>query len=490
MKYLKAIIFSVVIIGVTALFYTNLAYERVSADDDYRYESADFKYEDVKFTVNGEKQKKWKYHEENWDGSFEEKTNKYDFLLYVSDKEQKLKLGIKYKDDKLSGEYTNIGRDKIRIKVTGYSNLSINKFGEPIGITSYDIDSRVKLNGTDVVVPKGWTGLIIVQLADFRNGSSYTEDILEYGIYISGGVAAVDSSVSLYENETYRIKLTGQVENITYKSANKKVALVSKKGLIKGVGSGSTDILVMKDGVQVTSVRVSVYESHLMTTRLLLEPGEKHKLYLRGTDAKIESVKSSDKSIATVSSKGVIKAKKNGTATITVTDTDGKKYSCKVYVWISCHDVQEKLMKDIPEDHNLGSYWGDNSSYHGWKGGSVSPGEYACTGYAAYLSDVIMGDAKAYYYKDIYGLLPGDIVTIFNGMGGSHAEVVVDIDYSQESEGIIRYYMWSGNYNWSVLDSYEIVEDYWRIGIENMSECGFKRVISRYDDSICKRKMK
>ena len=152
--------------------------------------------------------------------------------------------------------------------------------------------------------------------------------------------------------------------------------------------------------------------------------------------------------------------------------------------------VQEKLMKDIPADHNLGADWDSSSSYHGWKGGSITPGEYACGGYAAYLSDVIMGDAKAYYYKDIYGLLPGDVVTIYSEQGGSHAEVVVDVDYSRESEGIIRYYMWSGNYNWSVLDSDEIVGDFWRIGIENMSERGFKRVISRYDDSICKRKVK
>ena len=68
----------------------------------------------------------------------------------------------------------------------------------------------------------------------------------------------------------------------------------------------------------------------LSTENCTLEVGKSKKLKLKG--AKAVKFESSDKKIATVSKSGKIKAKKAGTATITVYDENGKAYKCKVTV--------------------------------------------------------------------------------------------------------------------------------------------------------------
>ena len=68
----------------------------------------------------------------------------------------------------------------------------------------------------------------------------------------------------------------------------------------------------------------------LNKTSVELKVGESLKLKLKG--AKAVKFKSSNKKVAKVTSKGNIKAKKAGTATITVTGDDGKTYKCKVTV--------------------------------------------------------------------------------------------------------------------------------------------------------------
>lgn len=68
----------------------------------------------------------------------------------------------------------------------------------------------------------------------------------------------------------------------------------------------------------------------LNKTKLTLEVGKSYTLKISGTKSKV-TWSSSDKTIATVSSKGVVKAKKAGKATITA-KVGSKKYKCTVTV--------------------------------------------------------------------------------------------------------------------------------------------------------------
>ncbi len=68
----------------------------------------------------------------------------------------------------------------------------------------------------------------------------------------------------------------------------------------------------------------------LNKTKIMLTVGKTATLKLKG--AKVKKWSSSNKKVATVSSKGKVKAKKEGTATIKVKATNGKNYKCKVTV--------------------------------------------------------------------------------------------------------------------------------------------------------------
>ena len=129
---------------------------------------------------------------------------------------------------------------------------------------------------------------------------------------------------------------------VSWKSSNTKVATVSSKGVVTAVNGGTANITVTttdgkKSAVCKVTVTVPVSSVKLNKTKASVVRG--YTLTLTPTIApsnatnKAVSWKSSNTKIATVTSKGVVKGIKVGTANITVTTTDGKKTAvCKVTV--------------------------------------------------------------------------------------------------------------------------------------------------------------
>lgn len=93
--------------------------------------------------------------------------------------------------------------------------------------------------------------------------------------------------------------------------------------------------------------------------------GSKVKLKVKGTSAKVKW-KSSKKSIATVTSKGVVKGKKIGTCTVTA-KVKGKKYKCKVIVEKkSCNQARKLrtyILKKGKYDRDKKAYFISRSYY-------------------------------------------------------------------------------------------------------------------------------
>ncbi len=134
-------------------------------------------------------------------------------------------------------------------------------------------------------------------------------------------------------------------KKVTYKSAKKKIATVTAKGVVKGKKAGTTKITVTskknkkkKATIKVVVKKAAVKKVKLNAKSVSLAVGGKKTLKATVSPTKNVSKaiqwKTSKKSVATVSTKGVVTGKKEGTATITAMAADGskKKATCKVTV--------------------------------------------------------------------------------------------------------------------------------------------------------------
>lgn len=129
---------------------------------------------------------------------------------------------------------------------------------------------------------------------------------------------------------------------VSWKSSNKKYAVVSDKGKVTAKKPGNTKITVTtkygakatcKVTVQKSKVKVSSISVNMK--KLELKKGKKAKLAvtLKPITAKDKvTFKSSDPSVATVGSKGVVRAKKKGECKIIIRTSNGKKKTVRVKV--------------------------------------------------------------------------------------------------------------------------------------------------------------
>ena len=170
------------------------------------------------------------------------------------------------------------------------------------------------------------------------------------GKYVAVQSVSLQGSLTLTEGDTQKLTPTvspsnASVKTVTWTSYDSTVATVDQNGFVTAVAEGSTTIRVTTDDggktatcdVTVKARVIHVTGVSLNKTSLTLTEGETATLSATVTpaDATDKSVTwtSGDTSIATVSSDGVVTAVKAGTATITVTTTDGsKKANCSVTV--------------------------------------------------------------------------------------------------------------------------------------------------------------
>ena len=126
---------------------------------------------------------------------------------------------------------------------------------------------------------------------------------------------------------------------LTWKITNTSIATVYQNGMITGKAVGETDLKVSADNGVYTMCRIVVYKpsasSVSIKSSLPLDVGESSHLiatvYPSNADYTL-SWKSSDETVATVTSSGWVNAIKAGTAKITVETNNGKTATCTVTV--------------------------------------------------------------------------------------------------------------------------------------------------------------
>ena len=160
------------------------------------------------------------------------------------------------------------------------------------------------------------------------------------------GVELNKSSFSIYTGKTYQLECDvlpsdANTKTVTWTSSAPSVATVSSKGLVTALKAGTTTVTVKtKDGSFTAKCKVTVKQAvtsiKLDKTSLSLRIGESYSFNatVLPSDATYKTVKwtSSDPTVLSVSSSGVVKALKKGTATVTATSSNGLTSKCKVDV--------------------------------------------------------------------------------------------------------------------------------------------------------------
>ena len=146
------------------------------------------------------------------------------------------------------------------------------------------------------------------------------------------------STLTLAMNKTYKLKATtvpsyATNQKMTWTTSNKKIVRVSKTGKIRAVAPGTATVTVIsQDGGHKATCTVTVKRPKIQSlateqTTMEMGLGTKQAIVLIPTPAGASTTKvkyvSSNKSVAKVSSSGVVSAVGEGTAIITITPNDG-----------------------------------------------------------------------------------------------------------------------------------------------------------------------
>ena len=136
---------------------------------------------------------------------------------------------------------------------------------------------------------------------------------------VKPGITAKVSQVYVGKNATIKVTKTKVTGKVTFKSSNKKVATVNSKGVITGKKAGKA-VITVKVGKYTKKLTVKVKKPSfkLVKSSVKLKKGNKTTIRVKAAPVSKVTYKTSNKKVATVNSKGVVTAKKKGTAKITV----------------------------------------------------------------------------------------------------------------------------------------------------------------------------
>ena len=234
------------------------------------------------------------------------------------------------------------GQSTTAIRISGLnSDIKFKKVisGNKKIVTISDVNSK---KGTFKLTAGKKSGSTVVRI---ELSGGWTADVhitVQSGTVKTNYITGLKKSVNVSKGKTYTLKptldpITSQ-EKVTYSSSNTKVATVSSKGVITGKAAGTAKITV-KSGSKKATITVKV--AKVKTTKLSGVPSsktvKKGKTFTikpsvtpKNSDEKV-TYKTSNKKIATVTTKGVVKGIKKGTATVTV-QSGSKKQTCKITV--------------------------------------------------------------------------------------------------------------------------------------------------------------
>ena len=239
------------------------------------------------------------------------------------------------------------GKSKIVFKwkavkgASGYTVFRKEKGGKWKNVAEVKGAKKTAFSDTKVITGTQYT----YSVKAFKN----TKGKKTFSSYNKKGVTAIaglytlklnSSRITLNPGKSYTLKVNGTKLTPAWRSSNSKIVTVNKKGRITAKKAGTAKITA-KCGVfeesrtiQVTGdAKVQVKKITGVPKKKTLKKGKKWSIKAKATPKNVAKLtyKSSDKKVASVNGKGVVKAKKKGKATITIKAGSLKK-TCKITV--------------------------------------------------------------------------------------------------------------------------------------------------------------
>lgn len=258
------------------------------------------------------------------------------------------------------------------------STMSVGS-SQTISVVLYpeDAEDTVKYSSSNISVATiSQGGKISAKSAGMTNITITAESIsqaLQLSVEpVTIEVSDFESKMEVGGTQTIIVMLypSGSNDKISYSSSNTSVATISQGGKIEAKSEGKTDITVSAGGaVKTMTLTVSVGTTgiSLNSTYITLKRGQKYTLKAKVKPSSANqklTYKSTDKSVAKVSEKGVVKAVGLGSASIIVSNGD-LSTSCDVIVNSGTsgdgtmyfgNDSAEDKMEDMDtEDGDAGS---------------------------------------------------------------------------------------------------------------------------------------
>lgn len=262
----------------------------------------------------------------------------------------------------------SISRSTLALTVGATSTLTATVAPSNASNKSYSWSSSnntvATVNSSGLVTAKAnGTATITATTADGGKKASCTVTVTTP----TSGVSVSPTTATIIKGQTRQLTATvapssASNKSVSWSSSNNSVATVNSSGLVTAKAAGNADITVTTaDGnykaVCKVTVRVPVTGVSLSETDISLIKGSTEQLLATVSPAdasnKTISWTTTDKSIATVSSSGLVTAVGGGTATITATTADGSYTDvCKVTVTVPVEGIK---FGDVSSNVGIGS---------------------------------------------------------------------------------------------------------------------------------------
>ena len=262
----------------------------------------------------------------------------------------------------------SVSRSTLSLTVGATSTLTATVSPSNASNKSYSWSSNnnavATVNSSGLVTAKGnGTATITATTTDGGKKATCTVTVTTP----ASGVSVSPTTATIIKGQTQQLTAivapsSASNKSVSWSSSNDSVATVSSSGLVTAKAAGTADVTVTTaDGshkaVCTVTVRVPVTGVSISRTELSLIKGGTEQLSatVSPSDASNQAISwtTTDKSVATVSSSGLVTAVGGGTATITATTADGSYTDvCKVTVTIPVEGIK---FGDVSSNVGIGS---------------------------------------------------------------------------------------------------------------------------------------